>query len=161
MGFLTERGSGVGQAASSKVQISTSIDIIAYGRPIAFAQNIDETSRRTADRIRHLSIADAGRVIEQAPGVEDIDLSLSGFAVYNEEVFSLLNQLGHESDRPIKCLNDQKIPFDIIVKTTHPATGETVVDVYGDCVMVSYSRPRNIGTITISDRVDVQASWKE
>jgi len=167
---LTKFGSGVGTQSSHKTVITTSIDIFADGKKIGFAQDINETCDRPTTRIRHLNASDAGRVIEQAPGVEDISLSVTGFAVYNK-ADTLIQQLAGFTNTGkdggvIKCLNDQKIPFEIKKVTKHPseyasAEDAETVELFGGCMITRYSRPISLGGVTISDSVDINVSYKE
>jgi len=165
---LTKFGSGVGVGSTHQTVITTSIDIYANGEKIGFAQDINETSDRPTTRIRHLNAKDAGRVIEQAPGVEDISLTITGFAVYNK-ANSLIQQLAGRDNfgkagGVIKCLNDQKIPFDIKKVTLHPSLGaedKETVEKFGGCMITRYSRPIGLAGVTISDSVDINVSYKE
>lgn len=161
---IQTRGDGVSIPESNQVVISTTVDVLDdEGFNIGFLQNINRTDDRPTDAIRHLDASDAGRMLEQAPGVENNTLTLTGFALYNTGVNrrSLLNRIIGASSSPFRSLNSQQIPFEITEQWTHPASNARGQTLYGDCMLTNYSRPVNIGNITISETANVKCTWVE
>lgn len=153
---------GVGQSESAEIQIATSIDIIDdKGNAIGFIQSFNESHNRPTTLIRHLSSADAGRVIEQAPSPDTVTLAVSGFNIYNkQEDGSLIQRLGGGStQKAMKMLEEQKAGFSLLIVHRYPATNE-VVDaiIYQDCWITSQSTPVSVGTVTIAQSANISVS---
>lgn len=161
---LQTRGDGVSIPAGNKVVLSTSIDVFDnLGVSIGFIQTLTRRDDRPTQLIRHLDSTDAGRMIEQAPGPETNRLDVTGFALYNvgPNKKSLLNRVAPNGGA-FRSLNSQHIPFEIEERTTHPATPTLQAStLYGDCYLISYSRPVNIGTVHITETATLQATWLE
>jgi hypothetical protein len=151
---LQTRGDGVSIPTSNQVVISTSVDVLDdLGFNIGFIQQLTRNDSRPTTPVRHLDSIDAGRILEQAPGVEDDTLNFTGLALYNTGVDnrSLLNRLPGSAGSGFKSLNSNSIPFEVTEAWTHPTTGLTGSTLFGDVLLTTYSRPVNIGTATISE----------
>ncbi|MBU2483213.1 MAG: hypothetical protein KJ760_19185 [Proteobacteria bacterium] len=157
---------GVCVPAEHNTVITTSVSILAGkdAKQIGFAQEINEDLRRPVTPIRHLSSVDAGKILELAPGVEDITLSVAGFAIY-DIALGILNQLGYDSMKgsldPISCLNQQCIPFNVVKLIVHPGSGKSTTTLFLGCMITSFSEPIALSGVTISNRVDITAISKE
>lgn len=161
---LATRGDGVSIPESNQVVISTSIDVLDdLGFNIGFVQQINRNDARETQPIRHLDSVDAGRILEQAPAPENVTMNFNGFALYNLGVDnrSLLNRIAGSAGSAFKSLNSQAIPFEVSEAWTHPATGLRGQSLYGDVMLTSYSRPVNLGTVTISESCACRVSWVE
>lgn len=144
--------------------ISTTVDVLDdEGFNIGFLQSISRTDARPTESVRHLDASDAGRILEQAPGVETNTLNLTGFALYNSGVDrrSLLNRVVGANSAPFRSLNSQQLPFEITEQWTHPASNARGQTLYGDCMLTNYTRPVNIGTVTITETANATATWVE
>lgn len=144
--------------------ISTSVDVLDDdGFNMGFVQQISRTDARPTTPIRHLDSVDAGRIIEQSPGTETNTLNVTGFALYNTGVDnrSLLNRIAGGAASAFTCLNSQRIPFEMTERWTHPSTSRGGETLYGDCMLTNYTRPVNIGTVTIAETCNITASWVE
>lgn len=162
--MLQTRGDGVSIPEKNMVVISTSVDVLDdLGNNIGFLQQISRTDRRDTTMVRHLDSTDAGRMLEQAPGVETNELNVTGLALYSisSDKRSLLNRMAGSGSAKFKSLNSQQLPFEVTERWTHPATGRVGETLYGDCVILNYSRPVNIGTATITETCNIRATWVE
>lgn len=160
---LQTRGDGVSIPEQNQVIISTSIDVLDEdGFNIGFLSQITRTDARPTEAIRHLDSIDAGRIIERSPSPENVTLALTGFALYNNgaDKRSMLNRLA-PGGSAFRSLNSQQLPFEITERWTHPTTGSVGETLYGDCLLTNYSRPVNIGTVTIAETASADATWVE
>jgi hypothetical protein len=164
---LVIHGSGVGLAPSNQTVISTSVGVFDdLGFEIGFIQNIDRRDTRQTTVVRHLNKADAGRIVEQQPGVEDYELTVNGWMMYEKNDTnkqSLLNRLPSDVSGAgaFQVMNDQFIPFAIREEETHPSTGATNVTMYLGCMITQYSKPINISGSQIVETANVRPSWVE
>lgn len=153
---------GVKVPESHRTAISTSIDIIDHdGNNIGYIQSINWTQNRTVTPVRHLNSLDAGRIVEAAPSPANYTLNVNGFALYNKQNDgSLIQRIGGSiTAMAMKTLEEQSIPFNVVVTFTHPATGEETKTVYHDCWLTNHSTPINIGTALISETASLFVSW--
>lgn len=160
---LQTRGDGVSIPEDNQVVISTSVDVLdEEGFNIGFLQQINRTDARTTEPIRHLDSIDAGRIIERAPAPENVSINLTGFALYNlaADKRSLLNRI-QAGAQAFRSLNSQQLPFEMTERWTHPATGAIGETLYGECLLSNYSRPVNIGTVTIAETATADIGWVE
>lgn len=162
MPFVTQ-GDRVGVPDTNLAVVSSSVDVFdTDGLNIGFMQQITRTDTRQVTRIRHLDSFDAGRIVEQVPMPEDLSLNVMGFALYNRgsDKQSLINRIGGSGSARFKSLNSQQIPFNLLEEWTHPANpnnrGQTY---YLGCWLTNYSRPINIGTVTVAETATIQPSW--
>ncbi len=157
------RGDGVSFPRSNRVVNAATIDILDdRGFRIGFVVEIGESGTRRVEKVRELSSTTAGRVIEQAPGVEDITLSLNGYSLYDRSLTdrgSLIHRLGGAM-AAAKSLTGQREPFHLVVAEVHPGSGERNVTRYFDCWLTSFSRTRNINTTIQIDRASCQVGQK-
>ncbi len=161
---LVQHGSGVGLAPDNQTIISTTVDIFdEEGNNIGFVNSINRNDTRGVFPIRHLDSADAGRILELQPQVENYTLTVTGFALFNVSDVdrgSLLNRLPADA-KAFKVLNDQVVPFVMEQTETHPSTGATNTTVYLGCMLTSFSRPINVGNATVTETAAVTVSWVE
>jgi len=161
---LVTRGDGVSIPQTNRALISTTVDVWdEMGANIGFIQSLQLTDTRRADRIRHLDKEDAGRIIEQAPAPDDPTLNITGFALYSQggRRQSLVHRItgGRVNFR---SLNGQHIPFDITERSVHPADANSAQMVYYLANwLTNWTRPINIGTITVSETAITQPCWVE
>lgn len=161
---LVIHGTGVGLATGNQTVISTSVGVFDEdGFDIGYINQINSNFTRPTTRVRHLNKADAGRTVEQQPGVEDFTLTVSGFALYQKndsDKRSLIARLP-AGGGAFKVLNQQQVPFVVREEETHPATNATNVYVYMGCMINQYSRPVNVGTTTVTESATITPSWVE
>lgn len=157
------RGDGVAFPKSNRVINSTQIDILdTKGFRIGFIVELTENGTRRVDRVRELSSATAGRVVEQQPGVEDVNLTIAGYSLYDisqTDRGSLIHRLGSAMSAA-RSLMGQREPFHIVRVQVHPGTGQRDVVRYMECWLTSYSETRNINTTIQIDRAAAQCSQK-
>jgi hypothetical protein len=114
--------------------------------------------------VRHLNKADAGRIVEQVPGVENYGLSANSFALWNVSDTSrrgLMSRLVGPAGSAFATLNQQQIPFSIRQVEEHPATKAQNVTLWMGCMLTSFSRPVAIGTATVAESCNITPSWLE
>jgi len=162
---LINQGDGVGIGVGNRATITTSYDIYdAEGNLVGYLTNVTRNDTRRVERIRHLSSHDAGRTVEQAPGPDEPTLTCEGFALYNKTEqsgdlphFSLPARLGGLTGATVfKSLNSQKVAFTIRVEDVHPATAAISRTFYLNCFLTRYSKPVQIGNVTVAETADVQ-----
>lgn len=171
MGGLFNKNSGIAKLNTpnagvanynGEVALITSYDILdESGTAIGYIQSFSPSDSRPATKIRHISSADAGRVLEHAPGFSDQKISVQGFALYNrQQDGSVVQRLGAKTTaRAMKMLEEQKIGFKILERQIDPETKE-VLDAteWYDCWIVSHNAPRAIGTVTISETAEISTA---
>jgi len=168
---LVQRGAGVGIGAENRATITTSYDVFdADGNLIGYVSEMSRTDTREITRVRHLSSHDAGRVIEMVPGPDNISLKCTGFALYNKSEqsgdlphYSLAARLGGMTGTEMfKSLNSQRVPFNIRMEETHPATGAVSRTYYFGCMLKSYAKPVSIsgggGAVTVAETADIEVA---
>ena len=162
----TSRGTGLKVPESNLIVVPFSISIVIDGVDVGFIDRLDYTTRRRADRIRHLSMHDAGRVIAQVPFPEDMSLAASGFGLYNSTLIGRIT--GQATGIPSEVLfalyhtlNAQVYPFDIELNGKHPTSGTEFVVTYGECWLTDFGKPVNITNSSIVETVTIQPSWTE
>lgn len=172
---LVGLGDGVSIPDTNRAVLSTSFDIYDQdGQLVGYCTNVERTDNRPTVPLRHNSSSDAGRVIEQVPNPEEVKLRIVGYALYNKADlsgtiphYSLAARLslgtgttgGFGGRYLFKSINSQKTPFTIRVEEVHPSTLAKSVTYYVGCMLENYSKPQNIGTITISETASVRVSW--
>ncbi len=150
------------------VALVTKYDLIdEYGKGIGYITGITPNDNRPTTLIRHISSADAGRVLEQAPSPSTITLSITGFALYDfadQAQGSVIQRLATNFGLTtvggaIATLEEQKIGFKIRERQVNPVTNQaTIYREYQDCWLTSYSAPKQIGTMTIAETVNISCS---
>lgn len=142
---------------SGTVKNVTSFDIVdKNGFLIGYITQFNPSKTRATERIRHISSADAGRVLEQAPRPEDISINITGYSLYNDqEDGSLVQRLVGSSaniSKAFASLEEQKEGFDIIVVTRDPETKKAVdVKIYQDVWLQNQNEPINIAQATVQE----------
>lgn len=171
MGGLYNKNSGLVKANTpdagvanfnGEVALITQYDVIdENGMAIGYIQQFSPSDSRPATKIRHISSADAGRVIEHAPGFSDLKISVQGFALYNRiQDGSIVQRLGGKSTaKAMKMLEEQKIPFKIVERQIDPKTGQTIdATQWIDCWLTQHSAPRNITSVTIAETAEISTA---
>lgn len=168
---LMRLGDGVGLTDSNRALISTAVDLYDEdGQLVGYATGIERTDRRTVTKVRHLSSADAGRVVEQVPSPEDVVLRVTGFALFNKQDlsgriphYSLAGRLSRGTGNAgfggvylFKSLNSQKFPFTLKEENVHPQTLARATTFYHNCMLTDYTKPMNLGTVTVAETCSVQ-----
>lgn len=128
---------------------------------IGYITAINPQKNRTTERIRHIGFADRGRVLEQAPKVEDITINVTGFGLYNDqEDGSIIQRLGGTNTaKAMASLEEQQEGFDIVLEVKNPKTNLTVdYKVWQDCWLQNHNEPINITTATIAESATIFAS---
>lgn len=169
---LAPSGIGVGVPQQNRTEVSISYDIFleqsdapgAIAEAIGFLTDINDNSARPVTPIRHLSSADAGKIIELVPGVENVTLSVTGFALYAKNSASrnsIVNRLS--GDYGLYCLNQNKYYFSIKKTVTHPnppaGYKPTTGVIFRQCLLTGWRRSRSINQATQAEQADIQVSW--
>ncbi len=153
---------GVSIPESHRTVISTSIDIFDHdGNNIGYIQSITPSQTRNVTPVRHINSIDAGRIVEAAPGPANYTMNVNGFALYDaQNDGSLIQRIGGSvTAQAMKSLEEQSIPFNIVITETHPATGNETKSVYHDCWLTNYSHPVNIGSALIAETATIFVTW--
>lgn len=152
------------QNQKGSVLLSTSIDIIdENGFGIGYITQINDNDARPATKARALGAADAGRAIEHIPGVSDLTMTVTGFALYNrQEDGSVVQRMaGGNAKKAFKMLQEQKIGFKILEVERDPTTGKvTDATEYLDCWFTSKGKPINIGQASIMETANISVLGK-
>jgi hypothetical protein len=147
---------------NGEVALITKYDILdENGLAIGYLQSFSPSDNRPATKIRHISSADSGRVLEHAPGFSDTKISVTGFALYNrQEDGSIVQRLGGGvTRRAMKMLEEQKVPFKILERQVDPETNTTLdATEHLDCWLTSHSAPRNMTNVTISETAEISTA---
>lgn len=165
-GFVTLKGYGVGIPPSNKVIIPFSLTIYDLeGNEVGFITDLSYDTSRRVERIRHLNAFDAGRIIEQAPSPEDYTLSATGFSLYTNDLAnpqSVIGRLTKETGIAVfECLNQQKIPFNIVKEVVHPATGTGYQTIFYECWLTRYSEAFATRNVVVTGTASIQPSYVE
>lgn len=164
---LVNRGFGTGLAPNNKTVISTTVEVFdGDGFGIGFIKSLARDDNRPTVDVRHLNKADAGRIVEQQPGIETYGLTATGFAMYEKNdtnLQSLLNRLPPASSGAgiFKTLNQQQIPFALRQEATHPATQATNVTYFLACMLLSFSETYDIGNTQVMQTCKIKPSYIE
>ena len=153
---------GVSIPESNRTVVSTSIDIFDHdGNNIGYIQSIAPSQTRNVTAVRHINAIDAGRIVEAVPSPANYTMNVNGFALYdNQNDGSLIQRIGGSiTAQAMKSLEEQSIPFNIVITETHPATGVDAKTVYHDCWLTNYSHPVNIGTALIAETASIFVTW--
>lgn len=153
---------GVSVPEGHQTALATSWDIIDHdGKNVGYITSFGSTDNRPVTAVRHINSADAGRIVEAAPSPATKTLSATGFALYNTKDSRLIQRIGGSvTQKAMRTLEEQSIPFNIIEQVVHPATKQVVDQtVYHDCLLTSHSRPINIGTALVSETASIFVSW--
>lgn len=161
---LIQRGDGVSFPRTNRVINAAVIDILDdEGFRIGYITQAQETLQRPVTRIRHLNSLDAGRTIEQAPGVEELSLTLSGYSLYDKSITergSLIHRLGGPMEAA-KSLMGQAVPFNLVMVEVHPGSAETVTTRWINCWVTNYQRTRSIQNVVQVDSVTCQVGLRD
>jgi len=163
----------VGLPKDNQIISSVSYDIFLEGEntglsdAIGFITNINNAHARTNTRQRHLSSADAGRIVEITPGLENITLNVTGFNLYNKshtDRNDLSARLTGEAGLYTLSQNDDY--FAILKTVTHPNPSTDIQNVttgilFRRCLLASFNDVVDINTITQAVSAVVDVSWTE
>ena len=155
---------GVPQTASRHVAMATSYDVYCGVLQIGFISSITLGHNRTATQIRHLNSMDAGIAVDTTVTPDAVTLNFAGFYVYAASDTIQLGALGTgptmgraSGQAFLRTLDQQVIPFDIVVKHAVNGAGvtdaavKTVIGVYKNCTISTMSIPITIGNAGVSD----------
>jgi hypothetical protein len=192
----TKKVSGVPQSTSRHVAMSTCFDIwlADIQKLIGFINQLTVTNTRTVTQIRHLNSVDAGIAVDTVVTPDTPTLAFNGFYIYGTKANT--NELAGEETVGrsgveargvgptigrvagidlMMSLDQQNIPFDIIVRHVYPTTqastpgfgvtaaeqetGGTIIGVYKNCTISSMSVPINIGTAAVADSGNISVGY--
>ena len=163
--MFVKHGYGVGLNSGNQVVISTAITVFDEGGlEIGFIQSLGRTDNRPVTALYHLNGADAGRIIEQVPGIGTYATVATSFGLWHlsdVDRRSLINRLPGNAAAAFVVLNQQQVPFAIRQVEEHPSTGAQNVTLFLGCMLTSFSRPVAIGTATVSESCNIAVSWME
>lgn len=141
-----------------------SIDVLDQnGNKIGAINQIAPSFSRPNTRVRDLDADAAGDVKDLVPGVENITISVNGFALRStfDKKRGLLNRIPQASagSAAFKSLKDNQIPFDIKEKQTNPRTGAIYTRVFKNCLLNNYSYSISMqGDVVISESASIDVS---
>ena len=149
---------------SGKAVRTLKIDILdTAGNTIGGIRSISPNHRRTVTKLRELDSEAEGDPFDIVPGVEDISLSVEGFALYSTQaergtLHSRL-QKGIPNSEKFKSLKQNKTPFNIKIKQVNESTGQEFTYVYQDCLLTAYSFNITLeGDVSVTERADIEVS---
>jgi hypothetical protein len=161
---LIQRGDGVAFPRTNRVVNAATIDILDdEGFRIGYVTQVQETQSRGVTRVRGLNSLDAGRVIEQAPGVEDVNITINGYSLYDASVTdrgSLLHRMGGTL-KAAKSLMGQQLPFNLVMRQVHPASGETSITRWLGCWVTNAGTTRSITSVVQVDSLQAQVTVRD
>jgi len=165
-GLVSTKGYGIGIPPTNKVVIPFSLTIYDLeGNEVGYMISLTYDTTRRVERIRHLNAFDAGRIIEQAPAPEDYTASGEGFTLYTDDLAnpqSVIGRLTKETGIAVfECLNQQRIPFNIVKQVVHPATGVGYETIFYECWLARYSETFATRNIVVSATVSIQPTYVE
>lgn len=186
----TNKLGGVPQTASRRVAMSTCFDVFHSGGEgaihLGFITQITPGHTRTVTQVRHLNSVDAGIAIDTVVTPDAVTLNFNGFYVYTQVVgntgLGAANigkamvagdiGVGPSAGRMaglhlLMTLDQQKIPFDIVVRHSMPGTtgfvttpdAGQIIGVYKNCTISNMSIPINIGTAGIADSGTISVGY--
>lgn len=163
--MFVKHGYGVGLNPGNQMVISTAITVFDEGGlEIGFIQSLGRSDTRPVTAVYHLNSADAGRIIEQVPGIGTYSTAASSFGLWHlsdVDRRSLINRLPGNAAAAFVVLNQQQVPFAIRQVEEHPATAAQNVTLFLGCMLTSFTRPVAIGTATVSESCNIAVSWME
>lgn len=178
----TYRASGMPEIGDRNLAITTTnISVFANGQKVGFVQSLSPSESRNITAVQ--ALGEEG-VVQMVPGnTTGGQISMTRFAVYNSNIFNALgltrtgtfvppvgiNATNASSldatyrtyGNPFKTLKDQRVPFEIQVKTripTQDGSEQFFIETYLDCWITSYSKTIASNTITISEQVTASYS---
>jgi len=150
----------VGLPKDNQIISSVSYDIFLEGegsglsQAIGFITNINNAHARTNTRQRHLSSADAGRIIEITPGLENITLNVTGFNLYNKSHTQRENLAARlTGEAGLYTLSQNREYFAILKTVKHPNPSSDIQNrttgiLFRRCLLSSFNDVVDINTIT-------------
>lgn len=165
-GLVSIKGYGVGIPPTNKVVIPFSLTIYDLeGNEVGFMTDLTYDTSRRVERIRHLNAFDAGRIIEQAPAPEDYTASCVGFTLYTGDLAnpqSVIGRLTKETGIAVfECLNQQRIPFNVVKEVVHPATGIGYQTIFYECWLTRYSETFAVRNVVVTANASIQPTYVE
>jgi len=165
-GLVSTKGYGLGIPPSNKVVIPFSLTIYDLeGNEVGYIISLSYETTRRVERIRHLNAFDAGRIIEQAPAPEDFSVTAEGFTLYTDDLAnpqSVIGRLTIETGIAVfECLNQQRIPFNVVKEVVHPATGIGYRTIFFECWLARYSETFATRNIVVSATASIQPTYVE
>ena len=157
-----ELGYGVGLDKDNKAVVTTSIDVYDNeGNKMGYCTGLTRNDTRNLTRVRHLDSSDAGRVVEMMPQPTDVNLSLTGLALYNDgnNRKGLLNRIPGSAAAQFVSLDQQRETFTIKLVETHPTTKAVTTTYFHGCMLQTYNHPIALGTVNIAETANVWVSW--
>ena len=183
----TSKLGGVPQSASRFVAMSTCFDVFLEGNVhIGFISQLTLGHTRTVTQIRHLNSVDAGIAVDTVMTPDTITLSYGGFYVYaktsgttglltntsKRDVSTSNTNVGASGGRLagislLMTLDQQNIPFDIVVRHNMPGTSGFVtspdtggiIGVYKNCTLASMSVPIQLSAAALSDTGSISVGY--
>lgn len=160
-GVNTMKASGspqIGSQLNNLAITSTNISIFCNDMKVGFVQSFSPQETRTITPIQELGTEGVVQMV--AGNTNGGTISVSRFAIYNSNLFNALGitPTGKSvTQNPFKTLKDQRVPFEIQVKT-NKADGSYDVETYIDCWLTNYSKTIAAQTITINETCSISYS---
>lgn len=145
---------------NSLLQTSTNIDILSNGNVIGMIQSFTVTENRDIQKLQEVGTEG---VVQAVPGnTKGGSLNVSRMALYGSNLWDAVGLTGlknaDNSLQIFQTLKNQRVPFEIQVKTPSNDTTSTVsyyIETYIDCWLSSYSKTFAVGTITVTEQATI------
>ena len=150
-----------------------SIDVLdKKGMKIGAINQISPTFNRPNTRVRDLDSDARGDVKDLVPGVENITISVNGFALRSNTTarHTILNRVAEGTQstditgQPLLAsqflsLKDNNTPFDIAIKQTNQKTGDQYTLIFVNCLLNNFSYSITMtGDVVISESASIDVS---
>lgn len=141
-----------------RIAVSTAAKVLVNGQVIGVVQSMEPSQDRSTTPVRGIGIGD--RIIDRIWGLTDYKLSVNKFCLFKK---AMMNLFGY--DNSFRMLAQLRTPIDIqeilMIPTADPNSEPLTIreTIYRNCFMTSYSAPRSIGDVIISETAAFECTW--
>jgi len=139
------------------------IKLMIGGKRVGAIQSFSSNHTRNITKLREIGSDEPAEVVDIVPGVEDITMQVTGFAIMPDadEFRNLTSRLAGETEKNKKLLSlmKQTTKFSIIETIQYASSGEVVEIEYEGCLLTNYSRNVTIeGNFVIAENASIAVS---
>ena len=139
-----------------------SIKLLVDGAVVGAIQSFSSNHARNITKVREIGSDEPAEVVDIVPGVEDITVQVTGFAIKptSKALGNLTSRLAGSAEGNVKLLSlmKQTTKFSII-EEIEISPGETVSLEYERCLLTNYSRNVTIdGNFIIAENASIAVS---
>lgn len=146
---------GTDNSVKGLAAASTNVKIRCNGRVVGMIQSFNISEARTVNKLQSVGVEG---VIQAVPSnTNGGQISAQRIALYGERIYDALgmDKWSGESKKLFSTLKDQRLPFEIEVKTETPDGMPSYIEVYQDCWISSYKKSFTVQNITVSEDVTI------